>query len=257
MGLTKLQILRLRREIEDKVNDFLEDNSKSTNKTKSTEFMEVKLKENIRVKSINKLNEMIKERILYMPIDYVDFENEINEFQVVIGIDRGNKISSVYEDSWECGEKITLLLEVKAKLLQSELKYRFEHNYEVVKFGEVKITPVLGERTIPKEKVDDYGLSFPCEAKDAAHVESSQLSESEILDFLYKYHTRLFDDLYKGDTIKGNILFVFVDESKCTDYGDINDDDDSYNHEYNLDNWSREDINEYYGYERDYDGDLD
>jgi len=54
-----------------------------------------------------------------------------------------------------------------------------------------------------------------------------------------------------------NIPFILFDESISPDFPDIDNYRDEDKSGRDGDNWSREDFNEYYGYERDYDGDWD
>jgi len=251
---------RLCLEIESKIDNFLEDEAKDFKKTKATESAKSQERDTvlIRAKSIDELNGIIKNEELYLPIGCVNFDNEINELQLRVGIDRSHRISTIYEDRWDSGERIDLLLQVQAKLLEPELKERRINEYLLVKFGDIKIKPILGERNIPKKSItNDYRLAFPCEAKDVKYIEKIPLSESEILDLLYEYHTSIFDSLNRGEEVMENIPFILFDESISPDFPDIDNYRDEDKSGRDGDNWSREDFNEYYGYERDYDGDWD
>jgi hypothetical protein len=167
-------------------------------------------------------------------------------FNVTIEIDRSINSTPPYGSKiWMSGTKIEINIKIYAKydeLVDCSSCDEYGDFYEIYmyKYNTPEILAFDGKR-----------YSGNCDQIDLA-----ELSEMQILSEISEYYNVIFEELECHNVFcdeKNSPLYI--NESTYDDDDYYESDDDKQNMDPDM--WDREDINEYYGYDRDYDGDVD
>lgn len=210
------------------------------------------------ITTIDELNKIIQNYILFIvPFDTYykpdenKYMNDIN-FNLIVQIDKSvGSCTPFGESMWESGEKIEMNLKIHAK---------YKDSYMISEDGDCESVYIKPKVLLCNGKKYIYrGLEnsgpFPGDVEDENALIIVELDKVQIFKELNKYYEIIFpkltcDNVFYGKPIEINES-IWDTQSMC-DFWENN----ITNKYRDTDAWDQGDINEYYGYERDYDGDI-